>query len=154
DEEKLDQTSESQANTKIFNYVATNTFNIEVSGRIYGLTIYDVMDYPLWENIFRISHSLQLKGNKLDIYPNGTHDLEYKENYAYDYKAGINDQYGKKTNRLPKYTFPLVEGSHPQFKNQGILKAGYGVRFKLTTTGNMYSQNCNILIHPRFYYLD
>jgi hypothetical protein len=67
----LSQTSEHRANRNNSNYVATDTFCIEVSGRIYGLDIYDVTDYPIWEEIFRIPNSLKLKQN-------------------YDYQDGIN----------------------------------------------------------------
>lgn len=150
----LDQIGEPYANTKIFNYVASNNVDIEVSGRIYGLTIYDVTDYPIWQDVFRIHNSLELKINEPDVYLDGSKGIDFNKNYRYDYTTGTKDQYGRDTDRKQKYTFPLVDGSHPGHLNQGILKTGYGVRFRLTTVGNMYSEASSILIKPRFYYVD
>ena len=151
---KLEQTAQFKANTDLSNYVATDQFDIEVSGRLYGLTIYDVCDYPMWEDIFRVQYSLDLKRNQSSIYMDGTKNDTYQKNFRYDYTSGTNDQYGNKTDRLSKYTFPLVDGSHPEYLNQGILKTGYGVRFQLTTIGNMYSQASSIRIRPKFYCVD
>jgi hypothetical protein len=107
----LSQTSEHRANRNNSNYVATDTFCIEVSGRIYGLDIYDVTDYPIWEEIFRIPNSLKLKQNY--DYQDGINKYSYSKNYSYDYALGTKDLYGNSTGRLPQYTFPLVKGSHP-----------------------------------------
>lgn len=154
DQSKLDQISEPNANTKIFNYVATNNFDAEISGRLYGLTIYDITDYPIWEKIFRTSNSLDLKINDRNTYMDGTKNLEFHTNFSYDYTIGIKDQYGKDTGRKNRYTFPLINNSHPKFEDQGVLKTGYGVRFKLTSIGNMFSESCSIVIKPRFYFVD
>ncbi len=151
---KLDQISEYGANTKTSNYVATNGFDIDVTGRMYGLTIYDISDYPIWEDIFRVQHSLLFKRNEEDVYHDGTTVESYQKGYSYDYTIGTKDQYGNQTNRLSKYTLPLVDGSHPKYLNQGILKTGYGVRFRLTTQGNMFSNASKIVIRPSFYYVD
>lgn len=151
---KLDQISEKGANTKLSNYVATASIYIEVSGRMYGLTIYDISDYPVWEDVFRISDSLLLKANHGDVYQDGTRYETYQKRYRYDYRVGTKDQYGNQTARLSKYTLPLVDGSHPRYLNQGILKTGYGVRFKLTSLGSMYSEGSQIIMKPRFYHVD
>ena len=45
--------TETLANLELNNYVATDTVDVEVSGRIYGLYLYDITDYPMWENVFR-----------------------------------------------------------------------------------------------------
>lgn len=154
DMDNLDNISESEANTQLSNYVATNTIDFEVSGRVYGLTIYDLTDYPFWKEAFRVKDSLQLKINNQDKYPDGTDKFNYSKNYSYDYTVGTNDQYGNNTARHVKYTFPLVNGSHPYYTNLGVLKTGYMVRFKLNTIGTMYGSGCSVRIKPTFYYVD
>ncbi len=154
DMNKLEEISELYANTELFNYVATNTFQMEVSGRIYGLSIYDLTDYPMWKEAFRIKNSSELKINDQDKYPDGTNKTTYSKGYSYNYTVGTNDQYGKDTTRNVKYTFPLVNGSHPFYKNIGVLKTGYVVRFKLNTIGTMYGGGCSIKIKPTFYHVD
>ena len=155
DMDKLDEISEQGVNSNLSNYVATNTFDIEVSGRLYGLSIYDLTDYPMWKEAFRVKHSLKLKINDRDKYPDGTKiGYKYSKNYSYDYTVGTNDQYGNDTRRNIKYTFPLVNGNHPFYKDIGVLKTGYALRFKLKTIGTMYGSGCKVMIKPTFYYVD
>jgi len=141
------------ANTQLSNYVATESVDVEVSGRIYGLNVYDISDYPMWEEAFRVPNSNDLKKN-VSSYPKGTDKTNYNKLYAYTYSVGTNNQYGIDTGRNIKYTFPLVNGSHPFYKNQGILKTGYLVRFSLDTIGSMFSDVCSVLIKPSFYFVD
>jgi len=154
DMSKLDEISEEKVNSKLFNYVAIDTFKVEVSGRIYGLSIYDLTDYPMWQEAFRVKNSLDLKINDLGKYLDGTNKTTYSKGYSYNYTVGTNDQYGNDTTRNVKYTFPLVNGSHPYYTNIGVLKTGYAVRFKLNTIGTMYGSGCSIKIKPTFYYVD
>ena len=126
--------SEMYANYSLSNYVAVDTIDVDVSGRIYGLTMYDITDYPTWQEVFRNKDSLTLTGT--------------------NYTVGINDQNGLATGRLAKYTFPLVNGSHPTYTTVGAVKLGYCTRFKLTTIGDMYNDNDYIRIVPKFYYVD
>lgn len=154
DPDKIDLLTEERANTSLYTYVATNTFGLEVSGRLYGLTVYDMTDYPTWKEIFRVKHSLQLKINNRSKYQDGTTKSKYSKNYSYDYTVGTNDQYGDATGRYTKYTFPLVNGNHPYYKNIGVLKTGYAVRFKLNTIGTMYGSGCSVKLKPTFYYVD
>lgn len=141
------------ANTDLNNYVATESINVEVSGRIYGLSLYDISDYPMWEDIFRVPNSKDFKKDRPE-YTDGTDKSSYNSNHSYTYSLGTNDQYGNDTGRNIKYTFPLVNGSHPQYKNQGILKTGYMIRFSLETTGNMLSDSSFISMKPNFYFVD
>ncbi|NLP35684.1 MAG: hypothetical protein GX359_10950, partial [Clostridiales bacterium] len=152
-ESKINLTEE-ERNTNRYNYVATNSVRFEVSGRIYGLTIYDITDYPLWEEIFRVPDSADFKKNRPDEFPNGTDKSHYSKDYSYDYALGTKNQYGNDTGRDIKYTLPLVNGSHPYYKNSGILNTGYLVRFSLETTGTMYSSGNYISIKPSFYYVN
>ena len=148
------QMTEREKNTQRANYVATNTVKFQVSGRIYGLTIYDLTDYPIWEEAFRVPNSNNFKKYERAKYPDGTNKSTYNKGYSYDYTLGTNDQYGNDTGRNIKYTFPLVNGSHPLYKNMGILKTGYMIRFSLETTGYMYTGADIISIEPSFYFVD
>ncbi len=151
-DDKIDDT-EVYANRNRLNYVATNTVKMEVSGRIYGLTIYDLSDYPIWKTVFRKPNSSIFKKDSSG-YTDGTSKTNYNKNYYYTYKVGTNDQYGNDTGRSVKYTFPLINGSHPYYKNQGILKTGYLVRFSLDTIGDLYSDGASVVILPAFYFVD
>ncbi len=151
--EKLNSTQEF-ANSDRHNYVATNTVDFEVSGRIYGLSVYDLSDYPMWEEAFRVPKSMDLKYWEPSKYPDGTYRSNYSKDYSYRYTLGINDQYGNATGRNIKYTFPLVNGSHPFYKNQGILKTGYMLRFSLDTVGSMFSDGSTVVLKPSFYFVD
>ena len=145
--------TQNYANTQRNKYVATETLKVEVSGRIYGLTVYDISDYPIWENVFRVPKSLDFKKDRT-TYLSGTSSTSYNSSRFYKYTLGTSDQYGNDTGINAKYTFPLVNGSHPLYKNIGILKTGYMVRFSLQTTGSMYSDSCQVIITPKFYYVD
>lgn len=125
--------SEMYANYSISNYVAVDTIDVDVSGRIYGLTMYDITDYPTWQDVFRNKDSLTLTGT--------------------NYTVGINDQNGLVTGKLAKYTLPLVNGSHPTYENVGAVKLGYSTRFKFTSIGDLYN-NDHVKIVPKFYYVD
>ena len=122
------------ANTELENYVATDTANVEVSGRIYGLNLYDISDYPIWQDVFRIHNSLSLTGFK--------------------YTVGNKDQNGNSNGNDPKFTLAMVNGVHPKYSNVGALKTGYVTRFNLQTIGNMFSDNDYVRITPTFYYVD
>jgi hypothetical protein len=126
--------SEKLANSQLENYVATDTVDVEVSGRIYGLNLYDISDYPLWEKVFRLSNSLKTTG--------------------FNYKVGTKDQNGNNNGQNSKYTLALVNGSHPTYQNIGTLKTGYVTRFSLKTVGDMYGINDYIRIKPTFYYVN
>ncbi|MGB4658057.1 MAG: hypothetical protein WBI07_02615, partial [Mobilitalea sp.] len=145
--------TQASANTALTNYVATETRNVEVSGRIYGLTLYDVSDYPDWKKAFRIPDSQGLKKDS-EKYSDGTASGTYSSGRYYTYTVGTGDQYGNDTGRSTKYTFPLVDGSHPYYRNTGILKTGYLVRFSLETTGSMFADSARISIEPSFYHVD
>lgn len=145
---------EYHCNQSRYHYVATNSFSVEVSGRIYGMYIYDVTDYPIWSEVFRERNSLELKINHPNQHESGVMLPQYNKNAWYDYRSGINDSYGEDTKRLSKYTFPLMDGSHPKYNNVGVLKRGYTFRFSLSTIGNLYSDACKILIQPTFWHVD
>jgi hypothetical protein len=125
---------EDVANLRLDNYVAEDSSVVQISGRIYGLNIYDLTDYPIWEKVFRLSNSLKMTGFK--------------------YTVGTKDQNGNSNGQDAKYTLTMINGSHPEYKNQGILKTGYMTRFSLTTVGSMAENDDYVRIQPKFYFVD
>lgn len=113
-------------------YVAYTEENVELSGRVYAASVIDVTDYPTWESVFRTDGLLN----------------------GFSYDSGIANQNGFVKDRDTKFTFPLVDGSHPNFSNVGTLKTGYKIRFKLETVGEMDDADDAITIKPTFYYVD
>jgi len=141
------------ANTYINSYAGVDYEDVQVSGKVYGLTLYDIND-ETWVPAFRVPNSIKLKRNVGGA--DGTLiGSIYDRNKVYYYAVGTNDQYGLSVKRDAKYTLPLVAGSHPFLANQGILKAGYIWRFMFQTTGNeMMSDQSYVRITPRFFYVD
>lgn len=125
---------EELANGDYDNYVAVDTAEVEISGRIYGLTLYDISDPIVWKPVFRKKNSLCLTG--------------------FSYRVGDKDQNGAFSQKDSKYTFVMVNGSHPKDSSKGLQKTGYVSRFYLTTIGNLYSSGDYISIKPTFYYMD
>lgn len=125
---------EELANADYENYVAADSVSVEVSGRIYGLTLYDISDAVLWKNVFRKKDSLALTG--------------------FTYKVGDNDQNGALTQQDKKYTFVMLNGSHPEKTELGVQKTGYVSRFYLTTIGNLHGLEDYIHVKPSFYFID
>lgn len=126
--------TETLANIELSNYVATDTIDVEVSGRIYGFNLYDISDYPIWENVFRQPKSTIHTG--------------------FQYPVGIRDQNGINIEINSKFTLPLINGNHPTIHKKGVLKTGYITRFSFITIGNMFGINDYIRIRPSFYYID
>lgn len=147
---------QSIANSSRSYYVATDTVKVQISGKIYGLTLYDIHDYPKWKDIFRVYRSTKLKINEMPHATDGTIiGRDYDKKYLYYYTVGTNDQYGLSTGRSETFTIPLIEGSHPREINQGVQKAGYTWRFTLDTFGSvMLDDTSYVTITPRFYYVD
>ncbi len=116
----------------VWNYSSYNQQMVEVIGRVYGLGIIDIGDYPLWEDYFRTKGVLN--GNR--------------------YNSGLNDKNGFILGTTSKFTFPTVSGSHPTVANEGYTKAGYTIRYELETVGNAYSADDYVSIKPTFYVVD
>ena len=119
--------SEENCNTQMENYIATASALVQVSGKIFGLKIQDITDYPLWENVFKTG-----------------------ENYS----VGTKDEYGRIIKNNSLYTLPVCEGSHPSVE-RACYKPGYLARFQLSVTGTALQKNgAAVKIVPRFFYLD
>ncbi len=117
-----------QANTQSSAYAASDTRRVQISGKLYGLRITDITDYPLWENVFG-------PGNRPG-----------------DYSVGTCDEYGRETERHAGQTLPVGPGSHPRIQ-KACYKPGYVVRFGITVSGTeMQKKGAGVEIIPKFYY--
>lgn len=123
--------SEKNANLDDKNYIAYDTVDLEVAGRVYNFSIYDISDYPLWEDVFRNS----------DKKLNGTR-----------YRSGMYNYWKTKVIKNETFTLPLRNGSHPYLKNMGAGKTGYIYRMFVDTMGD-YKEGDSIWITPTFYYV-
>lgn len=120
------------ANTNRSKYVATDSINVQVSGRLYGFSVYDISDYPTWQSIFRKPNSISLS-NTL-------------------YSVGLRNRNGVLVKDNSLYTLPIMEGSHPTNKTLTV-GSGYIFRYSMYTIGNMYDTNDAISIKPTFYFV-
>lgn len=159
--------TEDNRNAAVEHYVATDSFTIQTSGRLYGLTMYDVQDYPLWQEVFREKNGITLKENgaytkqlnnkSVDLYKlaDGVTKKGFQATKSYDYTVGINNSYGESFGRQTSYTMPLMRGAHPRYNNSGMLKTGYTMRFRVNTNGDvMGTDGSSIKVKPTFYYVD
>ena len=121
---------EDRANLDRSNVVAYRMVPVHISGRLYGMQIYDVSDYPLWREVFRLRGGTKWNG--------------------FSFYAGYADSFGTAVNR--ENVLPLMKGSHPYDKNAGVIPAGYYIRYRITTIGNLTSPDDYIHIEPEFYY--
>ena len=117
-------------------YVAVNYVTVTVQGNLYGLEVYDVTDYPLWENVFRKQDSLDFK----------------EGNNRITYTVGRRNWLAEDNGHSAKYTLPILYGSHPNDKD-GALGRGYAFRYSVKTTGAMSDNDDKIVIKPTFYWV-
>lgn len=120
---------EYEANCHPDNYVAVSQIPVEISGRLYGFAVTDISDYPLWEPVFR------------------REDGTWNGNI---YSVGIFDENGNPTGREEVWTLPLTTGSHPLYRNAGVLKKGYPFWYQLSTVGDTETV---VQITPHFWYV-
>ncbi len=125
---------ENFANNDYKNYVALKNIPVRVIGRIYGLKITDINDYPDWAEVFRIN----------------TNSSKHSGNY---YWVGELDQEGQVRGNKDKFTLPVLNGSHTTKTNLGAVKKGYKIKFDLTTIGNYFNDKDCVRIKPTFYYV-
>lgn len=122
------------------NYVAQTHEDDNLVGRLYGLQIIDISDYPLWQPAFRQydeskgSYSPLLSGNA--------------------YRSGLNNQNGLLGSWGQLWTTPSVDGSHPTDSSAGTLGTGYKIRYKMESVGNYFTALDGISIKPEFYYMN
>lgn len=130
---QAEEMEEELANLQIDNYVAICQIPVEVSGRLYGLQITDISDYPLWYPVFRKQGSLKHSGLR--------------------YFVGDKNQNGIRRSDTRPLTIPLVSGSHPSNTQAGITATGYTFRFTMNTIGELYGENDYVQLTPSFFYI-
>lgn len=126
--------TEENANYSLEHYVATDQIRVQISGRLYDMQVYDISDYPLWKAVFRKTNSLMYTG--------------------FTYKTGDKDRNGIASGQDSRYTFPIINGSHPYEISRGALTPGYMIRYQLHTIGTMNGGKDSIKIKPIFYYVN
>ena len=137
DKNKGLEKTEETANVDVENYVATSESTVEVSGRIYGMNVYDITDYPLWESVFRKPKSIKHTGFTIPVGKNNQNGVP----------RALNEH-------TARSMLPILGRTHPYFQNIGAMKTGYLARMSLTTIGQMYAKADAIRIVPTFYFLD
>ncbi len=135
-EEENDEIVLRNANINKNEYIIKDEKEVEVIGRMYGLKITDIADYPIWEEVFR-----KEKGS-----------YEHLEDHYYP--VGGNDENGNEIKTNQKFFMPIIPGSHPIYENAGSIKTGYEIRFQIETIGNFFNDEDKIIITPTFSYID
>ncbi len=125
-----------EANINEEEYIIKDEKEIKIIGRLFGLKITDITDYPTWEEVFR-----KEKGSYEHI----------EGNY---YPVGGNNENGIEIKTDKKYFLPIIPGSHPTYENIGSIKTGYEIRYQIETIGNNYNEEDKIIIMPTFKYVD
>lgn len=144
---------EEYANLNIYASAASAEDSLQVTGKIYGFTLYDIDTSSEWSDVFRLGSTLKYLSP--DKYTDGTTAAAYDKNKRYYYTAGARNELGILTGRLAKYSVPILQGGNPKYKNLGILKAGYTWRFKFdTVSAAMADDGAKIVITPTFYHID
>ena len=118
-------------------YVALCYEGVSVSGRVYGMNIVDISDYPSWKNYFRNSDGTIAK----NFISSGMTN-----------RARIVIEDDMHPDAL--HTMPTVNGSNPEFSNTGIMNPGYAIKYEIETVGNMSDANDYVKIVPTFRWID
>lgn len=143
---------EMQANRNAKNYIATGRIEVQVSGRLFGFCLYDIVDYPVWEQVFRDGRTGRIK-NRYENRDLGELLTYFDCEALYRYHSGIADAYGRKRSGK-EYTLPVLAGEHPDGADAAV-KAGYTVRFCVTTIGERMSRKDSYVnIVPSFFWVD
>jgi hypothetical protein len=144
---------EDYANLNLTSRAATAEDSVQVTGKIYGFTLYDIGESKEWTDVFRLGTTL--KYGSPDKYADGTLADVFDKNKRYYYTAGARNELGILTGRLAKYSVPILSGGNPKFKNLGILKAGYKWNFKFDTVSAAMADPASVIkITPTFYWVD
>ncbi len=153
---------ENKANLSDSNYAASQTFELEVSGKMYGLTLTSNNSVaPDWKDVFTLNG--KIKNAYPGKYADGTFGAGFDKDWRYYYMAGLKNEIGldmwavanKKTVfKDSKYIYPLLAGSSPALKGSGMLKSGYTWNFKLETVGRKTANEAsNLVVVPSFYWV-
>lgn len=118
------------ANKELTNYIAKDTMDVYVCGRLYGLSI-DNIRRPVWNEVF------YEKGKKTDV----------------SYTVGLHNLNGEKIKEDTNRTFPILQGGNPKALEEEGEPLGTEFHFTLDTIGN-YDEEEGVEIEPVFYVTD
>ena len=161
-------------NTTDTNYVAYDEAEIEISGKVYGLTLTsNTSTAPDWKDVF--TSSSRIKWAYPNKYPDGTYLDAFNKANRYYYMTGIKNELGLDMKTLvtqtvkvknkdtkvttletkrDRYIFPLIDGSSPVAKGTGTLKSGYTWNFQISTAGRVTANdNSTLVVVPSFYWI-
>lgn len=150
------------ANLSDTDYAAYDEFEVEVSGKMYGLTITsNSSGAPDWKNVFMLGGKIKNANPKK--YSDGTFGSKFSKDLRYYYMAGLRNELGldmwtklngKKVLKDARYVYPLLAGSSPALKGSGMLKSGYTWNFRLETVGRATAnEGSALIITPTFYWV-
>ncbi len=126
--------TENKANLNPLKTAAVISKTLEISGRVYDLTITDIDD-AAWETFFR-----KAKGS-----------AESTGRRFFTGKSNINGDLDAQR----KYVFPVMPGKNDVTGYQDrAVKLGYAVKFELKTMGNYYDPYDFVRIMPTFAFVD
>lgn len=121
------------ANYNLSEYIAVDTIEVAVMGRLFDFHITDIHDYPRWEAIFSTPEALLYQTD--------------------GYYIGNRDKNGNLRPIAKRFTLPVVPGSNPLEPSGNTLSLGYHYRFSVTTIGNFYDSNDNLEILCSYDYI-
>lgn len=122
------------ANYKLSEYIASDSIDIVVMGRLFDFHITDIHDYPRWEGIFSTPEALAYQTN--------------------GYYIGNRDKNGLLRPISERFLLPIIPGSNPLKPLGDTLYLGYHYRFSVTTIGNFYGENDNLEILCSYDYIN
>ena len=144
------------ANTDSSCYVAYDTSEVEITGKLYGLTITSVnSDFKDWKNVFVVDG--RIKNAYPEEYGDGTlkSSGSFSKNLRYTFVSGLSNELGiPMKSRNSRFIFPVLNGSSPALPGAGLLKSGYVWNFRLNTVGSRTAADKSaVLIIPTFYWI-
>lgn len=121
------------ANLDLSEYIAVDSIQVAVMGRIFDFRITDIHDYPRWEGIFSTQEALAYNTD--------------------GYYIGHRNKNGGLRPIADIFTLPVVPGSNPLKTDGDTLYLGYHFRFSVTTIGNFYDAEDNLEILCSYDYI-
>ncbi len=121
------------ANLSQEHYAAYDELTVTVVGRMYDLSVTDIVDYPRWKQVFYHSDG---------------------QRNTFSYRVGRRDLEGTLlASRASDGILPVLAGSHPFNARAHAVGLGYTVRLQLLTVGDMRGDAAGIRLTPTYYYV-
>ncbi len=131
---QAEQLEGSYANYHLSEYIASDSIEVAVMGRLFDFHITDIHDYPRWEGIFSAPEALLYETN--------------------GYYIGNRDKNGNLRPIAERFILPVIPGSNPLEPFGDTLYLGYHYGFSVTTIGNFYDEDDNLEILCSYDYIN